>query len=319
MEELPMLTEISGSIIIAQTPFDDRGAVDFASIDSLTDFYLGHGANGFVVLGVSGEGGKLTSQEALDVSSRFIKRAGKKPVIVGVSNPSTAQLQVLGKEAMDRGASGVMIAPPSGIRTEEELFKYFATVFDMIGDVPVVLQDFPGSTGVWMSVPAILRLIESFPQIKVVKEEDVPSLEKISQLRAGQGRRVQILTGNNGLYLPYEMARGIDGPMAGFSHPEMLSGVYRLYVKGEIDAAHDLFDIYLPLLDYEAQGFWGVAARKEVMRRRGAIRHATMRRPGPSLSGQHLVEIDLLLRPLDRSLAGAGKPLAPRSAKAAVS
>ena len=314
-----MLSDISGSIIIAQTPFDDRGAVDLSSIDTLTDFYLGHGANGFVVLGVSGEGGKLTSQEAFDVSSRFIKRAGKNPVIVGVSNSSSAQLKVLAKEAMDRGASGIMIAPPSGIRTEEELFNYFAAVFDMIGDVPVVLQDFPGSTGVWMSVPSILRLIESFHQIKVVKEEDVPSLEKISQLRAGQGRRVQILTGNNALYLPYEMARGIDGPMAGFSHPEMLSGVYRLYVKGEIEAAHDLFDLYLPLLDYEAQGFWGVAARKEVMRRRGAIRHATMRRPGPSLSAQHLAEIDLLLRRLDRSLAGAGDEYSARKKKASAS
>ena len=314
-----MLSYISGSIIIAQTPFDDRGAVDLASIDTLTDFYLGHGANGFVVLGVSGEGGKLTSQEAFDVSSRFIKRAGKNPVIVGVSNSSSAQLKVLAKEAMDRGASGIMIAPPSGIRTEEELFNYFAAVFDMIGDVPVVLQDFPGSTGVWMSVPSILRLIEIFHQIKVIKEEDVPSLEKISQLRAGQGRRVQILTGNNALYLPYEMARGIDGPMAGFSHPEMLSGVYRLYVKGEIEAAHDLFDLYLPLLDYEAQGFWGVAARKEVMRRRGAIRHATMRRPGPSLSGQHLAEIDLLLRRLDRSLAGARNEYSARSKKASAS
>jgi 4-hydroxy-tetrahydrodipicolinate synthase len=314
-----MLSDISGSIIIAQTPFDDRGAVDLASIDTLTDFYLGHGANGFVVLGVSGEGGKLTSQEAFDVSSRFIKRAGKNPVIVGVSNSSSAQLQVLAKEAMDRGASGIMIAPPSGIRTEEELFNYFAAVFDMIGDVPVVLQDFPGSTGVWMSVPSILRLIAIFHQIKVIKEEDVPSLEKISQLRAGQGRRVQILTGNNGLYLPYEMARGIDGPMAGFSHPEMLSGVYRLYVKGEIEAAHDLFDLYLPLLDYEAQGFWGVAARKEVMRRRGAIRHATMRRPGPSLSAQHLAEIDLLLRRLDRSLAGAGNEYSARKKKASAS
>ena len=314
-----MLSDISGSIIIAQTPFDDRGAVDLASIDTLTDFYLGHGANGFVVLGVSGEGGKLTSQEAFDVSSRFIKRAGKNPVIVGVSNSSSAQLQVLAKEAMDRGASGIMIAPPSGIRTEEELLNYFAAVFDMIGNVPVVLQDFPGSTGVWMSVPSILRLIAIFHQIKVIKEEDVPSLEKISQLRAGQGRRVQILTGNNGLYLPYEMARGIDGPMAGFSHPEMLSGVYRLYVKGEIEAAHDLFDLYLPLLDYEAQGFWGVAARKEVMRGRGAIRHATMRRPGPSLSAQHLAEIDLLLRRLDRSLAGAGNEYSARKKKASAS
>jgi 4-hydroxy-tetrahydrodipicolinate synthase len=296
-----MLSDIKGSVIIAQTPFDDRGAIDLDSIDSLTDFYLGHGANGLVVLGVSGEGGRLTPVEALDVASRFIARAGGKPVIVGVSNPSTAQLQLLARQAMDQGASGVMIAPPSGIRTEEELFGYFATVFEMIGDVPVVLQDFPGSTGVWMSVPSILRLIEAFPQIQVVKEEDLPSLEKISQLRRGQGRRVAIFTGNNGLFLPYEMARGIDGPMAGFSHPEMLSGVYRLYTEGRIEAAHDLFDRYLPLLNYEGQGFWGVAARKEVMRRRGAIRHATMRRPGPSLTAAHMAEIDLLLGRLVRA------------------
>lgn len=298
-----MLHDIQGSFIIAQTPFDDVGAIDLASIDSLTDFYLGHGANGFVVLGVSGEGGKLTPEEAQQVSRRFIARAGGKPVIVGVSNPSTAQLQLLTAQAMDQGASGVMIAPPGGLRTEEELFGYFSTVFRMIGDVPVVLQDFPGSTGVWMSVPSILRLIEAFPQIQVVKEEDLPSLEKITRLREGGGRRVAILTGNNGLYLPQELGRGIDGPMAGFSHPEMLSGVWRLYTQGKVEEAHDLFDRYLPLLNYEAQGFWGVAARKEAMRRRGAIRHATMRMPGPKLSATHMQEIDLLMRRVARRVA----------------
>src|SRR5690349_10557088 len=100
-----MLDGLSGSVIIAQTPFDDRGAVDAASIDSLTDFYLKHGADGFVVLGVSGEGGKLTAQEAVEVASRFIARAQGKPVIVGVSNPSTAQLAALAGQAMDQGAS----------------------------------------------------------------------------------------------------------------------------------------------------------------------------------------------------------------------
>ncbi|WP_338666023.1 dihydrodipicolinate synthase family protein [Pararoseomonas sp. SCSIO 73927] len=298
-----MLTDIKGSFIIAQTPFDDRGAVDFDSIDSLTDFYIDHGANGFVVLGVSGEGGKLTSEEAQQVSRRFIARAGGRPVIVGVSNPSTAQLRLLTEQAMDGGASGVMIAPPGGLRTEVELLGYFAAVFDLIGDVPTVLQDFPGSTGVWMSVPSILKLIDAHPQIQVVKEEDLPSLEKITQLRAGGGRRVAILTGNNGMYLPQEMERGIDGPMAGFSHPEMLSGVYRLFTTGRAEEAHDLFDRYLPLLNYEAQGFWGVAARKEVMRRRGAIRHATMRVPGPRLSRDHLREIDLLMQRVQRRVS----------------
>jgi len=280
-----LLSQLYGSVIIAQTPFDDRGDIDLASIDTLVDFNLGHGADGFVVLGISGEGPRLAPQEAIDVATRFIARAEGKPVIVGVSNPSSAQVRELALEAMARGASGVMIAPPAGIRTEEELLSYFSTIFEMIGDIPVVLQDFPGSTGVWMSVPSILRLVEAFPQIQVIKEEDLPSLEKITQLRAKQRRPVRIMTGNNGLYLPQEMARGIDGPMAGFSHPEMLSGVYRL------------------LLTYEAQGFWGVAARKEVMRRRGAIRHATMRRPGPSLSKTHHAEIDLLLHRQAKHLA----------------
>src|SRR3954452_5506674 len=114
-----MLSDLKGSVIIAQTPFDDRGAVDLASIDTLTDFYLKHGADGFVVLGVSGEGPRLAPEEALEVASRFTARASGKPVIVGVSNPSSAQLRIMAEEAMRRGASAFMIAPPGGLRTEE--------------------------------------------------------------------------------------------------------------------------------------------------------------------------------------------------------
>jgi Periplasmic binding protein/Dihydrodipicolinate synthetase family len=194
-----MLDRIKGVFIIAQTPFDDDGAVDLESVGTLTDFYLRHGADGLTVLGVSGEGGKLGPEEALAVASRFIARAEGKPVIVGVSNPSLPALADLAARAMDRGAAGVMIAPPGGLRTEEELFGYFGAVFARIGDVPTVLQDFPFSTGVWMSVPSILRRIESFPQIQVVKEEDIPSPAKIARLRQRQGRRVAILTGNNAL------------------------------------------------------------------------------------------------------------------------
>lgn len=298
-----MLDQSKGVFIVAQTPFDDKGAVDEVSIDSLADFYFQHGANGLTVLGVAGESSKLSSAEAIQVATRYIKRAAGKPVIVGVSNPSVAQLAELTSEVMERGAAGVMIAPPTGLKTEEELFSYFAAVFDKIGNVPVVLQDFPFSTGTWMSVPSILKLVERHPQIQVLKEEDLPSITKISKLREGQGRRIAILTGNNAMFLPLELGRGIDGPMAGFSYPEMLSGVYRLYQEGKIDEAHDLFDRYLPLLSYENQSQWGVAVRKEVMRRRGAIRHATMRTPGPRLTATDMSEIDMLVRRVERAVA----------------
>ena len=85
-----MLEQSKGIYIVAQTPFGDSGAVDLDSVDSLVDFYLGHGADGMTVLGVAGEAGKLTPDEAIAVSSRFIGRAAGKPVIVGVSNPSVS-------------------------------------------------------------------------------------------------------------------------------------------------------------------------------------------------------------------------------------
>lgn len=298
-----MLDQIQGVYIVAQTPFQDDGLLDLASVDTLTDFYFEHGANGLTVLGVAGEAVRLTPDEARTVARRFIARAEGRPVIVGVSNPSLAQLAELTAQVMDDGAAGVMIAPPSGLRTEEELFGYFAGVFARIGQVPTVLQDFPFSTGVWMSVPSIVRLVAEFPQIQVLKEEDLPSITKITRLREAPGRRIAILTGNNAMFLPLEMGRGIDGPMAGFSHPEMLSSVYRLYRDGQIDEAHAVFDCYLPLLSYENQGQWGVAVRKEILRRRGAIRSGAMRQPGPRLTATDLGEIDRLLQQLDRRLA----------------
>ena len=298
-----MLDQAKGFYVVAQTPFDDRGVVDLESVDTLADFYVKHGANGMTVLGVAGESAKLTPEEAVAVAERYIRRAQGRPVIVGVSSPSLAQLRDLTRAVMDKGAAGVMIAPPSGLKTEEELFNYFGNVFSQIGNVPTVLQDFPFSTGVWMSVPSILRLIEQFAQIQLLKEEDIPSIAKITKLRAAPGRRIAILTGNNGVYLPQEMGRGIDGPMAGFSYPEMLSGVYRLYVAGQVEEAHDLFDRYLPLLNFENQSQWGVAVRKEILRRRGAIRHATMRVPGPALSRDDYADIDRLVRRVQAAVA----------------
>jgi 4-hydroxy-tetrahydrodipicolinate synthase len=156
-----MLDKTQGVFIVTQTPFEENGAMDLDSIDSLVDFYFRHGADGLTVLGVAGEAGKLSGDEAAAVAQRFIRRANGKPVVVGVSSPSVAQLRELTAKVMDMGAAGVMIAPPNGLRTEEELFSYFAGVFDQIGNVPTVLQDFPFSSGTWMSVPSILKLVRS--------------------------------------------------------------------------------------------------------------------------------------------------------------
>ena len=291
--------DIRGFYVVAQTPFAEDGALDEGSIDRLCAFYVRHGVEGITALGVSGEAGRLTFDETLAVARRYLARAEGRPVILGVSNPSIAHLADLSVRVMDMGAAGVMIAPHA-TRTEEELARYFAEVTRRIGTTPVVLQDFPAASGVCMSVPAMARLVAEHPSIVAIKHEDAPSLPKLTRLREALPRPVPILTGSNALYLPEELRRGAAGPMAGFSFPEVLAGVLAHHLAGEEDAADGLFATFLPLIRHEAQGPWGLAVRKEVMRRRGAMASAAMRAPAPRLDAIDMAELDRLLRALAR-------------------
>jgi 4-hydroxy-tetrahydrodipicolinate synthase len=83
---------------------------------------------------------------------------------------------------------------------------------------------------------------------------------------------LSILCGNGGLFLDFEMDRGADGAMTGYAFPDMLADLVRHAQAGERDAAHDLFDAHLPLLRYEQQPGLGLAVRKHILVRRGAIR-----------------------------------------------
>lgn len=307
------LTEAAkGVYIIAATPFTDEGALDLASIDSLTDFYLGCGVHGFTLLGMMGEAHKLTAEESLTVVDRVIRRAGTKQVIVGVSHAGLENVRRLSHEAMVAGASGVMVAPPAGLRGDDGIYNYYAQVFAALGpDIPVVYQDYPQATGVYLPVPVFERLVDDFKQLVMLKHEDAPGLAKLTKVREGEKRpgrrRVSILVGNGGLYYPQELRRGADGAMTGFAYPEMLVQVYELFAAGKAEEAEDLFDIYLPLVRHEVQPAIGLALRKEVLFKRGAIKSPRQRAPGSSLTPTDRAELAAMIARMERRLAASGR------------
>ena len=304
--------QAKGVYIIAATPFTDEGAVDLQSVDSLTDFYLGCGIHGFTLLGMMGEAHKLTADESISVVNRVIGRAQGRQVIVGVSHAGLENVRRLSHEAMMAGAAGVMVAPPPGLKGDEGLYNYYAQVFQALGPhIPVVYQDYPQTTGVYLPVSVFERLVDDFPQLVMLKHEDAPGLAKLTKVREGEKkpgrRRVSILVGNGGLYYPQEMRRGADGAMTGFAWPEMLVQVYDLFAGGRPDEAEDLFDIYLPLVRHEVQPAIGLALRKEVLFRRGAIKSPKQRAPGSSLTAADKTELDGMMARLERRLAAAGR------------
>ncbi|QLP96829.1 MAG: dihydrodipicolinate synthase family protein [Rhodoblastus sp.] len=290
----------AGLFPIAVTPFAPDGAIDWASVDSMTDFYLKAGATGLTILGIMGEAPKLDLDESLEVVARVCARAKGVPVVVGVSAPGFAAMRALAQGAMTRGAAGVMIAPPNTLRTDDQIVGYFAQAVEAIGaDIPWVLQDYPLTLSVVMTPSVIRRVVEAHRSCVMLKHEDWPGLEKISTLRAwsheGAMRRVSILTGNGALFLDFEMERGADGAMTGYAFPDMLADVVRLSRAGEREAAHDLFDAHLPLIRYEQQQGVGLAVRKYVLMKRGAIASDAQRKPASALSAKAKAEVDHLL------------------------
>ena len=306
-----LTADTRGVFVISATPFHDDGSLDLSSLDGALDFYLHAGVHGITLLGMMGEAHKLTAEESVTVVRRGLARIeGRVPVVVGVSGGSLVAMRELALDAMEHGAAGVMVAPPYGLRTDDAIVSYMATVAEALGsDVPIVFQDYPPTTGVYLSAGCLHRVIRDVPSVAMYKAEDVPGLDKISKTRAAERagtRRVSVVSGNGGLLLPQSLSRGADGIMTGFSYPEMLVAVYEGYARGEVDAADDLYDAYLPLVSYENQPGFGLAIRKEILRRRGAIASAKVRAPGPRLAPDDVAELDRLLARLARALQNRG-------------
>jgi 4-hydroxy-tetrahydrodipicolinate synthase len=302
-----------GVYIISATPFDDDGGIDFRSADSLVEFYIDKGVAGMTILGMMGEAVKMSVEEADGFMAHMMKRVDNRvPVVVGISDPGLNNLVTLAKSSMDAGAAGVMIAPTPGLKTDDNIYTYFAQIFDALGpDIPVCYQDYPQTTNVFISADCFNRLVRDFDQLVMFKHEDCPGLSKLTRIRQSAKddetlRRVSILVGNGGLYLPEELARGADGAMTGFAFPEMLVEVVDLFASGDRTRAQDIFDAYLPIVRYEQQPGYGLAVRKETLRRRGAIANAATRAPGPKLSALDQDELSGLLARLEIKLEEMG-------------
>jgi 4-hydroxy-tetrahydrodipicolinate synthase len=102
------------------------------------------------------------------------------------------------------------------------------------------------------------------------------------------------------------MERGADGAMTGYCFPDMLVDLVRLAKAGQRGAAHDLFDVHLPLIRYEQQPVVGLAVRKYVLMCRGILASDAQRRPAATLSKTARDEVDYLLQRLARHDERAG-------------
>jgi 4-hydroxy-tetrahydrodipicolinate synthase len=287
--------QLAGVYNILATPFDERGDIDERSLRSLVRFQIAAGADGLTLLGIMGEAHKLLDEERLLVTRAVIDEAqGRIPVVVGVSSGGADAAIWLARQAEAAGAAGVMCAPPPNLRNLDAVFAHFRRLSESI-DIPIVVQDEPVFTGVEMPAAFLAGLCNEIEGCRAIKLEDAPTPPKISQVIANLDREVPIFGGLGGAQFYYELCRGACGTMTGFAFTEILVAIHRRFAGGDRSGARDLYFRFLPLIAYEAQPKVSLGLRKELLRRRGAIRTSALRPPGVTPDQAALEELNELL------------------------
>lgn len=281
---------LTGVHVIMPTPFTAGGELDTASLERLTDFLIGLGVDGLVVLGVLGEAPKLSEREQATVVEATVGAAdGRVPVFAAGGAAGTDLAIERSRTVLGLGASGLLVAPPP-VQDDGVILEYYRRI-DGAVECPIILHDYPAATGIRMSAELTVRIHDVLRNPVVIKLEDTPSIGKVSAIRSRFGSEMAILGGLGGQYMLEELQRGSDGIMTGFSFPDVLVAVYRAHVEGDAEAARRAFYSATPLMRYEFQPGIGLALRKEVYRLRGAIATSFVRHPGAQIDDVSAAEL----------------------------
>ncbi|MEO7189688.1 MAG: dihydrodipicolinate synthase family protein [Vicinamibacterales bacterium] len=276
---------IHGVCSVLPTPFRAGGEIDHESLARVADLVVTAGVQAVTVLGATGEALRLAERERARVIETVATAvAGRAQVIAGTSADGVRTCVEFSREAFHLGANAIMISPPRAMKlSSESVVNHYKSVAEAI-DLPIVVQDDPPMCGFSMEAGLLVRIAREIPAARTIKLDDAPTPAKTARILAAAGdMHVDVLGGLGGLFLLEDLMAGSAGVMSGFTHPEVLVEILRLFRAGDTDQAADLFYRIVPLMRFEFQEVLGIAIRKEVFRRRGALSDASTRAPGAVL------------------------------------
>lgn len=236
----------SGSLVAIVTPFSN-GKFDEKAMAELIEFHIKHGTHGIVPCGTTGESATLTAEEHERVVAVTVEVVNKRiPVIAGTGSNSTEEAIVFTKHAKEVGADGaLLITPYYNKPTQEGLFRHFEAVAKAV-DLPQILYNIPGRTGVNMS-PVTTARLSQIPSIVGIKEGS-GSLQQVSEIIHTSKKEFLILAGDDPLTLPM-MALGGKGVITVTANvtPTDMAGMVSAALKGDYEQARTLHYKLTPL------------------------------------------------------------------------
>jgi 4-hydroxy-tetrahydrodipicolinate synthase len=299
---------LRGVFPVLPTPFDDAGEPDPDSLRRLVRYLIRCGVDGMTYPGVASEVGQLTVAERLALTAVVIAEVGARvPVIVGASSADADTTVAIARAALMQGAAALMIAVPPERRTADEQIAYFGRVSEASGRAPLMLQNVPLPVGAGLDPEVLLAILRAVPAIRYVKEETLPSGQRLSALRqSAPANLLGVFGGAGGRYITDELRRGAAGTMPAIELAEVHVALFAAHRAGNADRARAIFTRMLPILNVQAIFRWSLT--KYVLQRRGLIASRRQRAPGPLPDEFDIAEVDAFLADIHDLLLPADAP-----------
>ena len=293
--------KLEGVYSVLPTAFTSAGDLDDASLRRVVDLFIGAGVNGVTALGVTGEVARLDDSErrrVLEVVTGHV--AGRIGVVAGTTAEGTRTCINYSRQAKEAGATAVMVSPPRMAKLNSDaVLRHFHALAEAV-DIEIVVQDYPPISGYAMEPWLLARIAGEIPRARTIKLEDPPTPFKTSRIlseveKIGGVGDIRIFGGLGGVFLLEELLAGATGAMTGFAFPEILVQIVGLFRAGRVQDAADVFYRAVPLMRFEFQEGIGMAIRKEVLHKRGALASPATRAPGATLDGTTREALDRVM------------------------
>lgn len=242
-----------GEVITAMvTPFAEDGTLDLAAARELADHLVGHGSDGLVVCGTTGESPTMSHEEKLALFEAIVEEVGgRASVIAGTGTYNTAESVELTKAAAGLGVDACLVVTPYYSRPPQNaLIAHFSHIADE-SSVPLMIYDIPGRTGRRVERPTMLTLArhERIVAVKDAVGDPVETAKLRSELDAEGLSDFEIYSGDDVLLLPH-LSAGAVGIVSVCSHliGTELKQLFAAWNDGKIEEAQRIYLRYTPLM-----------------------------------------------------------------------
>lgn len=239
----------TGAGVALITPMNEDGSINYTEMERIVNYQIDNGTDAIIVCGTTGEASTMTHEEHIETIKACVDMTKKRvPVIAGTGSNCTETAIYLSKEAQSAGADGILVVSPYYNKATQAGLKKHFTAIAKSTDLPMILYNIQGRTGVNIKPQTMAELSKEVDTIVAVKEAS-GDISQVAEIIAASEGRLDVYSGNDDQIVPI-VALGGKGVISVLSHvaPKDTHDIVAKLMAGDVKGSAELQLKYLPVI-----------------------------------------------------------------------